>query len=152
MAIESASMGPLDRAILAELRSDGRLSWRELGDRVGLGPTATADRVRRLTESGVISGYHAVIDHSAIGIGLRAIVDIRLQSGADPDAFERALAGMPEVDAAYHVTGPFDFLVSMGCADVASLDRLLRGWKAEGAVGETNTRIILNEIGLQRGA
>ena len=76
--MESPAIDALDHAIIAELRADARLSWRELGERVGLGPTATADRVRRLEQLGVLRGYHADVDLSALGMGLRAITELRL--------------------------------------------------------------------------
>ena len=60
MTVESTPIGGLDHAILAELRREGRISWRELGERVGLGPTATADRVRRLESIGLIRGGRAL--------------------------------------------------------------------------------------------
>src|SRR5690606_1158070 len=89
--MDSLVIDGIDRAILAELRIDGRASWRELGERVGLGPTATADRVRRLERHGVIRGYHADIDLSVLGIGLRAITELQLEAGADHDEFEAEL-------------------------------------------------------------
>ena len=66
--MDSTVIDALDRAIADELRADGRLTWRELGERVGLGPTATADRVRRLEAIGVIRGYRAEVDLSALGV------------------------------------------------------------------------------------
>ena len=70
--METPVIDGTDRAILDELRHDARLTWRELGERIGLGPTATADRVRRLEQIGVLRGYHAEVDLSVLGMGLRA--------------------------------------------------------------------------------
>ena len=146
--METAAIDDLDRAILDELRIDGRISWRELGERVGLGATATADRVRRLTDAGVITRFTTIVDPAALGIGLRAIVDLRLSAGTHPDEFERWISHSTEVQAAFHVTGPFDYQLVLSCADVAALDRLLRGWKHDGWVSESNTRILMTEIDL----
>ncbi len=148
LTVEFTEIDALDRSILDELRLDGRISWRELGERVGLGATATADRVRRLTESGVIIRFTVVVDPAALGIGLRAIVDLRLSVGVDPDGFEGRLAERVEVTSAYHVTGPFDYQIHLACPDVATLDELLRGWKRAGWVLESNTRILMTEIDL----
>ena len=95
--METAAIDDLDRAILDELRIDGRISWRELGERVGLGATATADRVRRLTDAGVITRFTTVIDPAARGSGLRAIVDLRLGAGTHPDEFGRWSSHSAEV-------------------------------------------------------
>jgi Lrp/AsnC family leucine-responsive transcriptional regulator len=62
--------------IIEELQADGRLSMAELGRRVNLSPPAVAERVQRLEETGVITGYHAVIDPKAIGYPLAAVVRV----------------------------------------------------------------------------
>ena len=144
--MESPVIDVLDRAILDELRQDARVSWRELGDRIGLGPTATADRVRRLEQVGVLRGYHAEVDLSALGMGLRAITELRLTPEADYDEFESRLRAAPEVRGAFHVTGALDYVVLLACPDVASLDRLLSSWKPHGGVFESSTRIILRDV------
>lgn len=146
--MDSIAIDVIDRAILAALRQDGRASWRELGERVGLGPTATADRVRRLEREGVIRGYHADVDLSVLGIGLRAITELQLESGVDSDAFEEELARTPEVRSASHVTGAHDYVLQLACPDVAALDRILTGWKFAGAARESSTRIILHDVDL----
>lgn len=146
--MESSAIDAIDRLIIGELRRDARSSWREIGERVGLGPTATADRVRRLTDSGVIRSFTTTLDLSALGIGLRAYVDIRLRAEAEPEDFERLLADTPEVQSAFHLTGPFDYSVLLACADVARLDELLRGWKPGAGVEESSTRIVLAEVDL----
>ncbi len=139
---------PIDRAILGELRIDARLTWRELGERVGLGPTSTADRVRRLEQLGVLRGYHAEVDLSALGMGLRAITELRLEPDADYDEFEARLRAAPEVLGAFHVTGALDYVVLLACPDVAALDRLLTSWKPHAGVVESSTRIILRDVEL----
>jgi Lrp/AsnC family transcriptional regulator, leucine-responsive regulatory protein len=147
--VESPVLDHLDHVILGELRSDARISWRELGDRVGLGATATADRVRRLVDLGVVVRFTTVVDPAAIGIGLRAIVDLRLGADTRPEDFERSIAHCAEVQSAFHVTGPFDYQLVLSCADVATLDSLLRGWKRDGSVTESNTRLLMTEIDLE---
>jgi Lrp/AsnC family leucine-responsive transcriptional regulator len=148
MTVFSVLDDPIDREILAHLEREGRISWRELGELVGLGPTATSDRVRSLEQRGVISGYRAQINLGALGIGLEAVVEALLHPDTDSDAFEAALASTAEVRSAVHVTGHFDYLIVLACADVGSLDHILRGWKSDGGVLESSTRIILNDVDL----
>lgn len=143
--MDSPVLDVFDRAIVDELRADGRCSWRELADRIGLGASATTERVRRLEASGVIRSYHATIDPGALGIELSALVDIRLRVDADHDEFEARLAETHEVQGAVHLTGPFDYQVTVACPDVTTLDRLLRGWEE---IAESNTRLILSEVDL----
>ena len=138
----------LDHAIIAELRHDARLSWRELGARVGLGPTATADRVRRLEQLGVLRGYHADVDLSALGMGLRAITELRLSPDTPYEQFEAILRATPEVQLAFHVTGSLDYVLMLACPDVAALDRLLSTWRRDGGVTESSTRVLLRDVDL----
>ena len=144
--MDTPSIDVLDRVILDELRREGRISWRELGQRIGLGPTATADRVHRLEQLGVIRGYRAEVDLSALGLGLRAITELGLSRDTDPHAFEAELVDTPEVQAAMHVTGVLDYVLLLACPDVPALDRLLTHWKMESGVEESSTRILLRDV------
>jgi Lrp/AsnC family leucine-responsive transcriptional regulator len=146
--MENPVVDALDHVIIGELRQDARLSWRELGQRVGLGPTATADRVRRLEQLGVLRGYHADVDLSALGMGLRAITELRLSPDTPYDGFEDTLRAAPEVQLAFHVTGSLDYVLMLACPDVAALDRLLSGWRMDGGVLESSTRVLLRDVDL----
>lgn len=147
-AMDSPVIDAFDHAILDGLRENARSTWRELGERVGLGPTSTADRVRRLEQLGVIRGYHAEVDLSVLGMGLRAITELRLSPDASYDEFEATLRDAPEVLGAFHVTGALDYVLLLACPDVAALDRLLSSWKPHGGVFESSTRIILRDVEL----
>lgn len=146
--METAAVDELDHVILDELRRDGRVSWRELGSRVGLGPTATADRVRRLESLGVIRGYHADVDLSVLGMGLRAITELRLDTDTPYDRFEAILRATTEVQLAFHVTGSLDYVLMLACPDVATLDQILSTWRMEHGVLESSTRILLRDVDL----
>jgi Lrp/AsnC family transcriptional regulator, leucine-responsive regulatory protein len=144
--VDTPAIDALDRVILDELRHDGRLTWRELGQRIGLGPTATADRVHRLEQIGVLTGYRADVDLSALGLGLRAITELSLSRDTDPAAFEAELLATPEVQSAMHVTGVMDYVLLLACPDVPTLDRLLTHWKSDAGVEESSTRILLRDV------
>ena len=146
--METPVIDALDHAILGELRQDGRLSWRELGERIGLGPTATADRVRRLEQLGVIRGFRAEVDLSVLGLGLRALTELRLGAETPYEDFEEALRTTPEVQLAFHVTGSLDYVLLLACPDVATLDRILSTWRLERGVTESSTRILLRDVDL----
>ncbi len=148
---DSQVFDEVDRLILDDLRETARITWTELGQRIGLSATATADRVRRLEGLGVLRGYHAEIDLSALGIGLRAITEIRLNRDADIKAFESRLAETTQVQSAMHVTGRFDYALFLACEDVPTLDHLLIRWREEDGVEEFSTRIILREVDLWNG-
>lgn len=90
-------MDSVDRAILAELQADGRLTVTELADRVRLTPGPCHRRLRELERSGVITGYRALVDPAAIGMGFEALVQVTLERGdaSTVTAFEAAVAGLP---------------------------------------------------------
>jgi Lrp/AsnC family leucine-responsive transcriptional regulator len=146
MTEEPLPVDMIDQAIIGLLSEHGRMTWRELGDEVALGATSVAERVRRLEQRGVISGYRAVIDPAALGIGLRAMIDAKLDREASVEAFEAHLAESPLVQLAAHVTGEFDYVVTVACPDVAALDELLTGWRTNFGVAQTSTRLMLRDV------
>ncbi len=137
-------MDALDRAILRQLRDDARVSFRDLGEAVGLSANAVAERVRRLVSSGTIRRFRADIDPAASGARLAAFVDLRLASGTAADAFEAALRAMPGVVSASLTTGNFDYTLRVAVADEPALVALIETLRARGA-SETHSRIILRE-------
>lgn len=139
-------MDDLDRAIVGALRRNARASWRELGDAIGLSANATAERVRRLEQRGVITGYTVLLDPAASGRRLVALVDVRLGSPGAVDRFEALIGRLEEVTDAAHVTGRSDYHLRVACADAAELDELIRRLKTEGGVAETDTRIALRTV------
>ena len=140
----SSVVDEIDRVILRKLRDDGRISFRDLGEAVGLSANAVAERVRRLVSAGTIRRFRAEIDPSAGGDRLAAFVDLRLASGTPADAFEAALRAMPGVVSASLTTGNFDYTLRVAVADESALVTLIEGLRAHGA-SETHSRIILRE-------
>ena len=100
-----AAMDAVDSEILRLLRDDGRLSWRDLGAAVGLSANAAADRVRRLRQAGVITGFAALVDPAAGGRQLEALVGVTLAPGTDSDAFAVAVSRLEPVTEVLHLAG-----------------------------------------------
>jgi DNA-binding Lrp family transcriptional regulator len=116
----------IDRKILAELQADGRLTVTELADRVRLTPGPCHRRLRELERSGVITGYRALVDPAAIGLGFEALVQITLERGdaATVTAFETALAELPQVRHAERLFGDPDYLLRVVARDLDSFAAL----------------------------
>ncbi|MEC3861852.1 Lrp/AsnC family transcriptional regulator [Mesobacterium sp. TK19101] len=112
----------IDRKILQELTSDGRISNLALADRVGLSPSACLRRVTALERRGVISGYRAVLDPDAMGVGFVAYVMVGLgqHTKASQEAFEKAISRSPEVRECHNITGSWEYLLRVEAADLAS--------------------------------
>ncbi len=135
----------IDRRIIAALRADGRISFKDLGAEVGLSANATGVRVGRLLGDGVITGVHAHVDHALLGRGLEAFVDCWLSERDDEhwERFEQYIAGDDRILDAVHITGKVDFRLRVVVESPADLDQLLVALKREGAIAETDTRLIL---------
>ena len=145
-AVETSTLDPIDARIVGILRFNGRISWRELADRVHLAPSSVADRVRRLEERGVIAGYSARIDPAAVGRTVRAVVDVSLVPGDQADAFEARLEARDEVIMAAYVTGSADYTIVAECAGAEGLDAFVRWVRADEAVGRTESKLMLRSV------
>jgi Lrp/AsnC family transcriptional regulator, leucine-responsive regulatory protein len=136
------SLDPKSRAILAELQRDARLSYAELGRRVGLSTPAAAERVRRLEESGVIEGYEARINPRALGLDVTAFVRIRV-TGAETLArrLSASAAEWAEVLECHRCTGDESFILKVRVASVGQLERLIDRLTP---YGMTSTALVLS--------
>lgn len=112
-----------DFALLRLLRKNARLPNKDLAERAGIAPSTALERVRRLRDSNVLLGFHAEIAPEAIGIGLQALVAVRMTRHSREllDSFQAHLRALPEVLAFYHVAGADDFLVHVGVRDSAHM-------------------------------
>ena len=133
----------IDTAILDQLQIDGRMSYRAVGDSVGLSPTAAAARIDRLITEGIIEGFQARINHRALGNTIHAIVDIRLNQTQYGDDFLPLLDSLPAVTVARFVTGPFDCSLEVWVPSSDDLSQLLVDLKKTGDVAEMQTRLVL---------
>ena len=117
-----------DRAILAALLENGRMSNAQLAERVGLSPSPCWQRVRRLEEAGVIKGYSATIDQGRIGLSETVIIEVILDRHDDEviEAFGRAMASIPEVLEVYLTTGEYDYLIKVAVNGTAGYEEFLR--------------------------
>jgi len=116
----------IDRAILAELQADGRLTVTELANRVRLTPGPCHRRLRELERSGVITGYHALVNPAAVGMGFEALVQITLERGdaSTVASFEAAVVELPQVRHAERLFGDPDYLLRVVARDLDSFAAL----------------------------
>jgi len=115
----------IDRAILAELQADGRLSNVDLAERVHLSPSACLRRVKQLEESGVIAQYVALLNPKAVGQHGTSFTIINLESMNTPllEAFERAVRQEPQILDCFYVAGSNDYLIRFSYRDAEDLER-----------------------------
>ena len=132
----------IDRRILAELQTDGRMTNVELARRAGISAPPCLRRVRRLEETGLIRGYHADSDPQKLGweITFFAIVGLDSQKAAILAAFEQLVAGWPEVRECHMIRGGGDFLLRLVARDTAHENELTQ--KLTGAPGVSKVQTL----------
>jgi Lrp/AsnC family leucine-responsive transcriptional regulator len=114
----------LTRNLLTHLENDARISWADLGRRVGLSPTAVAERVRRMQDDGIIKGYSVDIDREALGLTILAVVRMTCD-GTRYHPFLKFVKELPEVRVCHHVTGGDAFFLEIATASLEDLERLI---------------------------
>lgn len=118
----------IDRRILRALQEDGRSTIQAIADKVGLSPSPCLRRIRQLENAGIISGYSANVDQKAAGLPVSVFISIKLerQRAANLDDFGAAISRWPEVMECYLMTGQYDFLLRVVCADLEAYEHFLR--------------------------
>src|SRR5215831_14795312 len=125
MAMETAPLlDETGRKLLTALQENARLSYAELGRRIGLSPAATAERLKRLEEAGVIKGYRVEIDRGALGLPILAVIRLSCD-GAMYRPFLRAVPALDNVIECHHVAGGDAFILKAVAASVEQLERLV---------------------------
>jgi Lrp/AsnC family leucine-responsive transcriptional regulator len=132
-----------DRAIVAALAVDGRLSYTDLAERVGLSVSAVHQRVRRLEQRGVIKGYAARVDYDALGLSLTAFVAIRPLDPSQPDDAPDRLAKLPQIESCYSVAGEDFYMLLVRVEHPLALERLLQEIRSAANV-TTRTTVVLS--------
>ena len=112
------------RKLLDELQKNARASYAELGRLVGLSPSATAERLRRLEDAGIIRGYRADIDPVSLGLGLTALVRMTAD-GVQYQPLMNFLAGCEQVRECYHVTGGDALMMKVLVPSIEQLEGLI---------------------------
>jgi len=125
------TLDTIDRRILRALQVDGRITYDVLAAQIGLSPSATLRRVKRLEESGVIAGYVALVPAERVGLGLTAYINVRLEKHSEVhkrnpmDLFRAAVQTWPEVVECAALTGEMDYLLRVVVQDMAHYSRFI---------------------------
>jgi Lrp/AsnC family leucine-responsive transcriptional regulator len=138
-----------DRRLLRVLQSDGRISNADLADRCGLSPSACSERLRRLRETGYVTGFTALLDPEKVGRGVLIFVEVVLDR-TTPEVFETFAAAArraPDVLECHMVAGGFDYLIKARVRDFADYRKFLGEVLVQiPGVRETRTYAVLEEV------
>ncbi len=142
-----AEAGPadVDRALMAALARDGRASYTELAEQVGLSVSAVHQRVRRLEQRGLITGYRACLDAAGLGLGLTAFVAITPTDVERAEEAPAKLAHLAAIEACHSIAGAESYLLKVRVASTQALEDLLRDIRSLAGVS-TRTTVVLSTV------
>jgi Lrp/AsnC family leucine-responsive transcriptional regulator len=141
----SQTLDARDRKILSLVQRDGKLPQAEIAKRVGLSTAAVNERLRKLENAGVIRRYVAVVDPSAVGMGVTAFVEVFIEHPRFEPAFIAKVRAMDEVQEVHHITGEFSLMLKIRVAGMEALQQLLiHHLNALEGVRQTRTVIALS--------
>jgi len=136
-------MDAVDRQLIAALRANARASYAELGRLVGLSGPSVTDRVNRLEQAGVITGYRALVAPQAIGLGVSALVGLLLPEVADHDGVADRLRDILEVEDCWFIAADDSFLLKVRVRDVDALAGVVGRLAAVPGVARVRTTVVL---------
>lgn len=125
------ALDKLDRAILRRLQENGRETYDQIGEQVGLSPSAVLRRVKRLEEDGIVDRYVALVRPESVGLGLTAYLNVRLEKNTEShkrnpmDQFRAAVQTWPEVVECASLTGEMDYLLRVVVQDMRHYSRFV---------------------------
>lgn len=136
-------MEPLDRHIVQVLAQDGRISFADLGRRVGLSTSAVHQRVKRLEERGIITGYRAVVDYTKVGLPLTALMSVKPFDPAAEDDVPERLHDIDEIVACWSVAGDENYVLLCRVPTPQDLESLIAEIREAGSCS-THTTVVLS--------
>ena len=146
---KTVELDDFDRKILAILRKDGRITFTDLAQQVGLSKTPCQQRVRRLVEQGVISGFAAIVDPAKVGLDHVAFAEVRLSDTREAALreFNAAVRRIPEIEECHMIASSFDYLLKVRTPDIRRY-RIVLGEKISSLphVASTSTFVAMETI------
>lgn len=136
-------MEKLDRQILSLLSHEGRMSYTDIGKATGLSTSAAQQRVRKLEQRGVISGYKAIIAPEQLGLMLTAFIEVKPFFAEQPDDTPELLSDIEQIVSCYSVAGQANYLLKVQVGNAAQLEELLAVIRSQGRVS-TQTTVVLS--------
>jgi Lrp/AsnC family leucine-responsive transcriptional regulator len=145
----AVDLDDFDRKILSILRRDGRITFTDLAQQVGLSKTPCQQRVRRLVDKGVITGFAAIVDPAKVGLDHVAFAEVKLSDTREAalKQFNAAVRAIPEVEECHMIASSFDYLLKVRTVDIRRY-RIVLGEKISSLphVASTSTFVAMETI------
>ncbi len=139
----------IDLKILRLIQEKGRITNLQLSQEIGLSPAPTLERVKKLESSGIIEGYHAQVNDTLLGMGIKAFISISLERQKVDSivTFKEKIQAIPEVLECYQITGNADYLMKVVVQDIPSFERLISNKLSQiEEIGQMQTMMILSKV------
>jgi len=139
-----AEFDATDRAILELLQDNCKQSMAQIGEKVGLSAPSVVERIHKLEEAGVITGYVAVVDARRLGKEVTAFLGVCTEQPRSIGSLERQIVAIPDVLECHHVTGVHTLLVKVKTENTESLEALIEQVRSFESVSRTETMVALS--------
>ena len=139
----------IDKKLLAALQSNAHYTAQDLSERLNLSASQAGRRRQKLEADGYISGYHAHLEASRIGLTVQAFVQVQLRSHGPKEArsFARLAEVRPEIISVWTLTGDYDYLLRIYCSDLSSLNQLIHDViLPHPAVDRVQSQIVMDQL------
>ncbi|MER6394611.1 MULTISPECIES: Lrp/AsnC family transcriptional regulator [unclassified Kitasatospora] len=137
-------MDTVDRQLIQALRENGRASYAELGRLVGLSGPSVTDRINRLEQAGVITGYRATVNPASLGFGVTALIGLQLTDAADHEDVAFRLKDLGEVEDCWFIAGDDSYMLKVRVSDVEGLESVVKRISGTKGVARTRTTVVLS--------
>lgn len=144
LGIDNPELDAIDLQILNTLQEHCRTSLAKLGEQVGLSAPSVQERVKKLEDSGIITGYHATVDAKRLGKDITAFIGVSVNHPRMLEEFERTIQGLNDVLECHHVTGLHTLLLKVKTDNTSSLERLISTIRSIAGVERTETMVVLS--------
>ncbi len=141
---DALQLDAIDRQILSALQEQGRVPLVKLGEQVGLSSPSVIERIKKLEDSGIITGYHASVDARRLGKDVAAFIGVSISHPKAIALFEQTVALLDDVLECHHVTGRHTILLKVKTGNTSSLERLISTIRSIEGVSRTETMVVLS--------
>jgi Lrp/AsnC family leucine-responsive transcriptional regulator len=140
---DTLELDAIDRQVLTELQADAKISLKDIGEKVGLAAPSVMERVRKMEQAGIITGYHAVVDARSVGLDVAAFIGVSVRNHA-VQTVEAFVLHEQQVLECHHVTGRHTLMLKVKVRDTRSLEHLIGRIRSIDGVERTETMVVLS--------
>jgi Lrp/AsnC family transcriptional regulator, leucine-responsive regulatory protein len=141
---EMAEPDAIDLQIIEILQEQGRIALVKLGEQVGLSAPSAIERVKKLEDGGIITGYHASVNARLLGKDVAAFIGVSISDPRAIGQFEQTVERLDDVLECHHVTGEYTVLLKVKTRNTTSLEELIRAIRMINGVSQTETMVVLS--------